>query len=57
MDVCLSESNLHRYHAGEIDAAEAQRVRRHLAECAACARRDAEIVAAHEARIRQLRQL
>ena len=48
MDVCLSESDLYRYHAGEMDAAERDRVRRHLDTCADCRRREAEFLARHE---------
>ncbi len=45
---CLSDSDLNRYHAGELDEAEEARVREHLAECQKCAQRDAELVAQHE---------
>ncbi|MFQ5507390.1 MAG: protein kinase, partial [Planctomycetota bacterium] len=55
MSDCLTESDLHRYHAHELDEGEAERVRRHLGACEECARRDADLVARHEARINQLR--
>ena len=48
MTKCLTDSDLHRYHAGELDEAEEARVREHLAECEKCAQRDAELVAQHE---------
>ena len=48
MTQCLSDSDLHRYHAGELDEAEEARIREHLGECEKCAQRDAELVARHE---------
>ena len=51
----MTDSNLHRYHAGELDQADEARVRQHLAEYQVCARRDAELVAEHEAMIKNLR--
>ena len=48
MGDCLTDSDLHRFHAGELDEAEEARVRRHLAECEACAGLDAKLVAEHE---------
>lgn len=35
---CLSEDDLDRYHAGEMDSGEAQRVAEHLSACPLCAR-------------------
>lgn len=57
MNPCLSDADLHRYHADELDAASADRVRRHLAECPGCARRDAELLARHEVLLQQARNL
>ncbi|MCH7522538.1 MAG: zf-HC2 domain-containing protein [Chloroflexi bacterium] len=48
MTQCLTDSDLNRYHAGELDEAEEARVREHLAECEQCAQRNAELVARHE---------
>ena len=45
---CLSESDLHRLHAREVDEAAEARVREHLAQCEHCARRDSGLVAEHE---------
>lgn len=55
MSDCLTDSDLHRYQAGELDEAEETRIRQHLAECEHCARRDAELVAEHKAMIKNLR--
>ena len=55
MGYCLTKSDLDLYHAGELTEPEEARVRRHLAECEDCARRDAELVAEQEAWIGRLR--
>ena len=55
MPDCLSDSDLHRYHAKELDQAEEARVREHLAGCEKCAQRDAELVAEHEELVRQIK--
>ncbi|MCH7813718.1 MAG: protein kinase [Planctomycetes bacterium] len=55
MTNCPADSDLDRYHAGELTEPEEARVRRHLAECEACARRDAELVAEQEELIGRLR--
>ncbi len=48
MSDCLTDTDLHRLHARELDEAAEARVREHLAECEKCAQRDAELVAEHE---------
>ena len=48
MTDCLTDSDLNRYHAGELGEAEEARVRDHLAQCEQCAQRDAKLVAQHE---------
>ena len=52
---CLSDSNLHRYHARELDEAAEARVREHLAQCEQCARRDSGLVAEHEQLVGRLK--
>ncbi len=54
---CLSESDLNRYHAGEMDAAQTERVRDHLAACQDCNRRDTSLVAEHEDLLHRVRAL
>ncbi len=48
MTQCLTNSDLNRYHADELDEAGEARVREHLAVCRKCAQQDAELVAQHE---------
>ena len=48
MTYCLTNSDLNRYHAGELDEAEEARVLEHLRECEQCAQRDAELIAQHQ---------
>ena len=55
MTSCPGESELNRYHAGDLDDARAEAVRTHLAACRDCARRDAELLARHENLLRRLR--
>ncbi|MFH1417662.1 MAG: tetratricopeptide repeat protein [Planctomycetota bacterium] len=57
MNNCPDDSDLHRYHAGEMDDGEAGRVREHLASCESCAKRDAAIVSEHEDLVRHVRDL
>ena len=49
MTDCLTDYDLHRYHARELDEAEEARVREHIATCPTCARRDSDLIAQHEA--------
>lgn len=55
--VCLSDQDLNHYHACELDANEAARVRAHLERCATCANREACLLREHESVIAQLRRL
>ena len=48
MGDCLTETDLHRYNAGDLHESRKARVRRHLAACENRARRDAELVAEQE---------
>ncbi|MFH1417661.1 MAG: hypothetical protein ABII12_05165 [Planctomycetota bacterium] len=57
MSVCPSDFDLDRYHAGEMDDGKVGRVRKHLASCGSCAKRDAAIVAEHEDLVRHVRDL
>ena len=57
MSSCVGESDLRRFHAGELDDSNASQVRAHLDECAACKQRDAELIAEHEEFVSQLRGL
>ena len=45
MSDCLTDTDLHRLHARELDEAAEARIREHLAECEQCARRDSGLVA------------
>jgi serine/threonine protein kinase len=55
MSDCLSESDLHRYHARELADDEAERVRAHLAACEACRDRNAVLEAVHHALLNRVR--
>lgn len=57
MTECTSEADLHRYHAKEMDEQEEARLREHLDRCTNCARRDAELVAAHNNLLGNLRRI
>lgn len=48
MNPCLTESDLDRYHANEMEGAEEALVRKHLAACPDCTRRDSTLVDANE---------
>ncbi len=52
---CLSDSDLRCFHARETDVAEAARIEAHLASCARCSARDAEMVSRHESWVSRLR--
>ncbi|MCP4591033.1 MAG: protein kinase [bacterium] len=55
MTACLSDSELHRYHARELESADGARVQEHLAACEDCARRSAELAAGHDALVGQIK--
>jgi len=57
MGDCPSDSFLLRYHAGELHESQEAWIRRHLALCEACARRDAKLVAAHQELQDRLRRM
>ncbi|MCH8146416.1 MAG: protein kinase [Planctomycetes bacterium] len=57
MTECPSEADLHRYHAKEMGEQEEARLREHLDQCTNCARRDAELVAAHDNLLGNLRRI
>lgn len=57
MTECPSVADLDRYHAKEMDEQEEARVREHLDQCTNCARRDLELVAAHEDLLKRVRAL
>jgi serine/threonine protein kinase/tetratricopeptide (TPR) repeat protein len=57
MGECAGDTDLHRYHAQEMDEAEAARLREHLTKCEKCAQRDAKVVAEHEDLIGRLRKV
>ncbi|MBN2562462.1 MAG: tetratricopeptide repeat protein [Phycisphaerae bacterium] len=57
MSDCLADSDLNRYHAGEMGEEEAARVREHLAGCEACRKRDADLLAQHDDLMGQVRGL
>ena len=44
MGECLTNTDLNRYHACELNEADEARVREHLAECEQCGQGDAELV-------------
>lgn len=52
---CLSDSDLHRYHAGEMNDAELGAAARHLAECPSCAARSEAMENAHARLLEHLR--
>jgi len=56
MQHCPNDPDLHRYHAGELHESQEAWVRRHLALCEACARRDAKIVQEHADLVQRLRR-
>jgi serine/threonine protein kinase/Tfp pilus assembly protein PilF len=57
MATCLSESDLDRYHAGEMNQNEAARAADHLAACPHCALRNSELLEANEALLGQVQAL
>jgi len=57
MTDCPTQADFDRYHAGEMDEAEAAGVQAHLDGCSKCAVRDASLVAAHEDLLARLRGL
>ncbi|MBN2560901.1 MAG: protein kinase [Phycisphaerae bacterium] len=57
MGDCPSDTDLDRYHAGDMAEARAAEIRDHLASCDACARRDAALVAEHDELVQYVRRL
>ncbi len=57
MTTCPDESELERYHAGELDQARALEVRGHLASCDECAKRDAELLGEYGDLAKRVREL
>jgi len=57
MATCLSDPDLDRLHAEEMDPAEAEQARAHLASCTNCARRSASLLAEHANLLDRVRAL
>ena len=57
MATCLSDLDLDRLHAGEMDSAEAEQAREHMATCRDCARRDAAILGQRDRPLHRVRAL
>ncbi len=54
--VCPTDAEFHAFHADELSAAQAAALTAHLAECSACAVRDARLLGEHETWIARLRR-
>jgi len=57
MSGCVADSDLHRFHAGEMSEAEEANVRNHLDQCGDCRMRDDALMAEHAGMVRRLKQL
>jgi len=57
MSGCVADSDLHRFHAGEMSEAEEASVRNHLDQCSDCRMRDDALMAEHAGMVRRLKQL
>jgi hypothetical protein len=54
-DRCLSDLELDRFHAMQVEEGQASRIRAHLETCAQCRKRDELLIREHEQILQHLR--